>query len=353
MDFSLSADQDSLRELTVGLLSTRCTNDHLKVVSKTETGYDLDLWKSMAETGLAGIALPESVGGGGLGFLEVCIVLEEVGRYAAPVPAFAVMALGGLALSEFGALDALDGVADGRRIVTAALHEPTGDVYDPYLHAADGKLTGTKLCVPAGMLADAFVVSTDDGLYLVDAEAPGLVRQAEGVTNGLQEAQVDFNATPGRKIADREGLEWLLERATAAQCVMMAAIADAALKLTAQYAKDRVQFERAIATFQAVSQRAADAYIDTEAIRLTAWQAAWRLSENLPASTHVASAKFWASEGGQRVVHAAAHIHGGVGVDRDYPLHRYFLAAKQLELSLGGATPSLVRLGQLLASQPA
>jgi len=97
----------------------------------------------------------------------------------------------------------------------------------------------------------------------------------------------------------------------------------------------------------------ADAYVDAEAVRLTAWQAAWRLSAGLPATAEVAMAKFWAADGGQRVVHAAAHVHGGVGVDRDYPLHRFFLLTEQIELTLGGATESLLVLGGLLASEPA
>jgi alkylation response protein AidB-like acyl-CoA dehydrogenase len=129
-------------------------------------------------------------------------------------------------------------------------------------------------------------------------------------------------------------------------------VCEEALRMTAEYTKTREQFERPIATFQAVGQRAADAYIDTEAIRLTGWQAIWRLSDELPASAEVAVAKFWASEGGQRVVHAAQHLHGGMGVDRDYPLHRYFLWAKVLELSLGGSTPQLLKLGKILADEP-
>jgi alkylation response protein AidB-like acyl-CoA dehydrogenase len=123
--------------------------------------------------------------------------------------------------------------------------------------------------------------------------------------------------------------------------------------MTAEYTKTREQFERPIATFQAVGQRAADAYIDTEAVRLTALQAAWRLEEGLPAAAEVAIAKFWAADGGQRVVHAAQHLHGGIGVDRDYALHRYFLWAEQVELAFGGATAQLVRLGDLLAAEPA
>ena len=132
----------------------------------------------------------------------------------------------------------------------------------------------------------------------------------------------------------------------------MSGVCQRALALTAAYAKERVQFERQIASFQAVSQRAGDSYINTEAVRLTAWQAAWRLSEGLPSSEQVASAKFWASDGGLQVLHAAQHLHGGVGVDRDYPLHRCFLWGKQIELTLGSTMPSLVRLGRLIADTP-
>ena len=113
----------------------------------------------------------------------------------------------------------------------------------------------------------------------------------------------------------------------------------------AEYTKTREQFGKPIATFQAVGQRAADAYVDAEAIRLTAWQAAWRIAEGLPADKEIAVAKFWAADGGQRVVHAAVHLHGGVGVDREYPLHRFFLNTKHIELTLGGATDQLLRLG--------
>ena len=125
------------------------------------------------------------------------------------------------------------------------------------------------------------------------------------------------------------------------------------MTLIGEYTKTREQFGKPIATFQAVGQRAADAYVDAEAIRLTAWQAAWRLSAGLPATAELAVAKFWAADGGQRVVHAAVHLHGGVGVDRDYPLHRYFLLTRQIELTLGGAHESLQRLGAVLAAEPA
>jgi 3-oxocholest-4-en-26-oyl-CoA dehydrogenase beta subunit len=349
MDFSFSSDQDALRDLSRQILSERCTPEHLRELSMTADGTDLDLWRTMAASGLVGIALPEAVGGGGLGFIETSIVCAEVARAGNAVPAFAVMALGAQALAGAGMDDALAGVADGERIVTAALHEAVGDVYSPSTVAAGARLTGQKVCVPAGTIAHAFVVSASDGLYLVEAGAPGLTIERQDTTTGVPEARLTLDNVEAKCVAGLDGLAALIARAEAVACVMVAAACETALSLTTEYAKTRVQFDRAIATFQAVSQRIADAYIDTEAIRLTAWQVAWRISEGLDADVQVASAKFWAAEGGQRVVHAAHHVHGGVGVDRDYPLHRYFLMVKQLELQLGSANPSLVRLGRLLA----
>ncbi len=122
-----------------------------------------------------------------------------------------------------------------------------------------------------------------------------------------------------------------------------------ALELTAAYAREREQFGRPIGSFQAVGQRLADAYIDVEAVRLTTWEAAWRLAEGLPASAELATAKFWAADAGHRVAHTAVHMHGGTGIDMDGALHRYFVAAKRNEFALGGATTHLRRLGAELA----
>jgi len=351
MDFSLSSDQEELRELTKRILADRVTMERLVVV-EAGTGFDSELWKELADAGIVGINLPESVGGGGLSFVEAAIVLEQIGVYVAPVPALAVMAMAGPTLVETGALDALEGVASGERIVTVALHEPLGDVREPVtFHDEDG-LHGLKVLAPFGTVADAFIVSAVDGVYLVDAHAEGVEVIAQEATNRLPEALVELSGAAGRFLGGPEALERLIQRGQAGQAMIATGVCETALHMTAEYAKERVQFGRAIATFQAVSQRVADARIDTEAIRLTAWQAAVRLANGDDAAEQVATAKFWTAEGGQRVVHAAAHIHGGVGVDRDYPLHRYFLWAKHLELFLGGATPSLRRLGRLLADTP-
>ncbi len=193
----------------------------------------------------------------------------------------------------------------------------------------------------------------DTGLYVVDLSGSGVRQEDLDATSGLPATRLDLDGAAGEPLSGgADALQWLVERGTAALCCTAIGICEEALRLTAEYTKTREQFDRPIATFQAVGQRAADAYIDTEAVRLTAWQAAWRLSEDLPATEQVAIAKFWCAEGGQRVVHAAQHLHGGMGVDRDYPLHRYFLWAKELELTLGGATASLLNLGSILAAEP-
>jgi acyl-CoA dehydrogenase len=352
MDFSFTSDQQDLRELAAKILADATTLERTKQVVADSDGFDRDLWGALAEAGLVGISLPESAGGGGLGFLETCIVLEEVGRTAAPIPALAVMALAAPALAEFGATDALDGVAAGTRIVTAALTEAVGDAYAPATLASGGTLTGEKVCVPAGMWAERIVVSAADGLYLVDPSSPGVTVEREDTMLGAPTARLVLRDAEATKLSGPEGVTWLLERAQTAMSVMMSGAASAALDLTATYVKEREQFGRAIATFQAVSQRTADTYINKEAIKLTAWQAAWRIDAGVPAAAQVDAAKYWAAQGGQDVLLAAHHLHGGVGVDRDYPLYRYFLLAKQLELDLGSETPTLMHLGALIADTP-
>jgi acyl-CoA dehydrogenase len=225
--------------------------------------------------------------------------------------------------------------------------------------------------VPAAFVADAILVPASRvasdgsalgvGVFIIDRNAEGVALTRQTTTTGRPEAIVELTGVTvgadrllGGPEADGAAVVTVMtEYATTALCVQEAGACAAALELTAEYTKTRVQFEKPIATFQAVGQRAADAYVDTEAIRLTAWQAASRLAEGVPASAEVAVAKYWAAEGGQRVVHAASHLHGGVGVDRDYPLHRFFLLTRQIELTLGGASESLRRLGKILADEPA
>jgi len=171
------------------------------------------------------------------------------------------------------------------------------------------------------------------------------------MTNREVDYQVRLDGAPGDPLGGgSDALAWLVRRATVGLCAMQVGVTERALRMTAEYVSTREQFGRPLSAFQAVSQRAADAYVDVEGIRLTTLAAAWRLAEGLDADDSIAIAKFWAAEGGQRVVHAAQHLHGGVGVDVSYPLHRSFLWAKQLELSLGGGTEQLLRLGAMIAA---
>ena len=349
-----------------------------------EGPIDRELWAELASAGLLGIHLGEDVGGAGLNFVAACLVIEAAGRTAAYVPVVEAMVYGALPIERFGTgaqrTAWLPAVAGGETILTAALSELAGGVVVPggsqpattAAERADGswRLEGTKACVPAAFVADAVLVPATCtradgslagvGVFIVNTDAGGLLLTRQTTTTGRPEAIVELNGVSvgaDRRLGD-EGtdgeavVELITDFATTALCIEEAGATTAALALTADYTKTREQFDKPIATFQAVGQRAADAYVDTEAIRLTAWQAASRLSAGLPAGPEIAVAKYWAAEGGQRVVHAASHLHGGVGVDRDYPLHRFFLRTRQIELTLGSANESLRRLGRILATEP-
>jgi 3-oxocholest-4-en-26-oyl-CoA dehydrogenase beta subunit len=372
VDFDLTDEQQATIDVAAKLLGDKATPDAIRAVEQADDlRFDRELWAAMADAGLLGIAVPVEHGGAGLGVLELALVLEEVGRRTAPVPALATLALGALPVARWGTAEQqsalLPGVVDGTAILTAALVEPLGDVLRPSVAARpDGDawvLDGTRTNVPAGLVAGTVIVpattsSGDVGLFLVPAGAEGVTRERQDTTTGTPDALVTLagvavgaDAVLGPVDADGTALRWVLEHATVAACAVMSGVAAEAVRITGEYTTGREQFGRAIATFQAVGQRAADAYVDAQAIRLTMLQAAWRLAAAFPADREVAVAKYWASLGGQRVVHAAAHLHGGMGVDRDYPLHRYFLLAKQLELSLGGASRQLLTLGGILAAE--
>jgi alkylation response protein AidB-like acyl-CoA dehydrogenase len=367
MDFALTDDQQAIADLAQQILQDKASHERQREREKVGwpdgVRFDAEVWKALADAGLLSIAVPEAHGGAGLGFLELAAILEQVGRTVAPVPVLETLVLGALPLAEFGSepqqKEWLPRVAIGDAILSAAL---VGDA--PVVASADGegfRLEGTRLFVPSGVQADAILVpvtgDAGSGVFLVRGDAAGLVREALDTTSGQPEARLVLS---GVRVGeqDRVGsagegdriVEWITRRASSAVCMVALGACERALELTSEYVKTRKQFDQPIAMFQAVGHRAADAYIDTEAIRLTAWQAAWRIDAGEDAAKQVAVAKFFGSEAGKRVVHAAQHLHGGVGVDREYPLHRYFLYARHLELTLGSGTPQLLELGRLLAS---
>jgi acyl-CoA dehydrogenase len=373
MDFSLTEAQQDLTALTRHILTDQVTAVRLREVEDGPDRFDRTLWTDLAEAGVLGAALPEAVGGGGFDLLEQCSVLVEIGRAVAPVPFLPSIVVAASAVARFGSVDQHvrwgAPAASGQLVLTAALaEEHCEDPRTPSTHAeqVDGRwlLTGSKPTVPAGMVADLVLVpaTTPRGVtvFLVTPQDEGVVLERQRVVDGDSEAWLELTGVPladdrvlGEVGAGVAVIDWLLARGTVGLCAAQLGVTERALELTAEYARTRVQFDRPIGSFQAVAQRLADAYIDVAAIRLTLWQAAWRLSAGLPCDTEVATAKFWAADGGHRVAHTAVHIHGGVGIDLDHPLHRYFVAAKRNEFTLGGATAQLRRIGAVLAAVPA
>lgn len=370
MDFAFTDEQTALRELARKILEAEATPDRLREVEKSDERIDRALWATLAEANLLSAALPEAHGGSGYGFFELCVLLEEIGRAVAPVPAWAALACAAAPIARFGdgALQKrwLPPVGSGATILTAALAEPANvDPLAPATRASrDGagwRLDGAKFCVPAAHVAERVLVPAagEDGagLFLVDPRGAGAKLERQLVTDrsvqgwlALDGAPVAADAVlvaPGA--AGRAALQWTVERATAALCAMQVGVAEKALRITAAYAAQREQFDRPIGSFQAVHTRAADAYCDLEALRLVTWQATDLLAREQPATDAVEVAKFFAGEAGHEIAYAAMHLHGGIGVDVDYPVHRYYLWARQIELTLGPAAAQLAAIGQRLA----
>lgn len=374
MDFTLTDEQQAITELAHRILSEQLPPERLRALEQTEAWFADAVWTELGQADLLGIALPEADGGGGYGILEACLIAEQVGRTVAPVPYLSSIVGSALPLAQFGTdeqrKEHLPDVIAGVATLTLGLYEPN-DVAVPLVPTtqatAEGerwRLDGEKSLVVGADRAAVILVPARTGeatsaVFLVRPTAGGVTLQRETAVTGepqwtvrLDGVMVDGDAMLGGPQQGSEIVEWTSDRLAAAICATQTGVCEEALAITAKYVSEREQFGSKLGTFQAVAQRLADAYIDTEAIRLTAIQAIWRLSEGLDAHDELMTAKFWAADGGQRVVHAAQHLHGGIGMDLDYPIHRYFRWAKVLELTLGGASPSLLRLGASLAAQP-
>jgi alkylation response protein AidB-like acyl-CoA dehydrogenase len=367
MNFAFTEEQEAIRALAAEILGAEITKERIQAAERAPAWADAALWQKLAEANLLGVAIPERFGGMGMGFLELCVLLHEVGRVVAPGPWLGTLVHGALPLAEFGT-DAqraawLPKVAAGTAQLAAALPEAgaasgararrggAGFVLEGALHAVVGAGNADAILVPA----EGEGVG---GLYLVDPKAPGVTLTASRTSTGeplcdvtLSGVRLDSDARLGGAAADGAAiLRWLAPRALTAVAALQAGVSDAALHLTAGYVKERVQFGVPIGSFQAVQHREADGFIDLEALRWTLWRAAWRLAEGLPAERDAAVAKYWAAESGSRIANASLHLHGGLGSDVDYPIHRHFLWSKALELAGGGASATLARLGADLAA---
>jgi 3-oxocholest-4-en-26-oyl-CoA dehydrogenase beta subunit len=365
MDFVTTEAADDLGGLVRTITESVCTPERQRHLDGLDERFDSDLWAKLKDADILSATAPETLGGGGFGVLEQVAVLVALGRQMAAVPYLESAVLAAGALAKFAGEDLQRAwglpAVNGDKIVAVALDgdmgegpvqaTPTGDAY---------RLTGTRTQVFYGPIADAFLVpaETDSGttVFVVARDDAGvtvssLATTGHGSVGHLELHGVELGAD--RVLGGTDVVSWLATHATLGRTAFQLGVLERALELTAEYAREREQFDRPIGSFQAVSARLADGYIDVKGLRLTLTQAAWRLSEDLAADIDVNTAAFWAAEAGHRVAHTTVHVHGGVGIDTDHPVHRYFLTAKQTEFAVGGATGALLHIGRELADTPA
>jgi len=365
MDFTKTEAAQDLSGLVGTIVDSVCTPDHQRGLDKLDQRFDTALWSKLIDADILSTAAPEEIGGGGFGVLEQTAVLTALGRQIAAVPYLESVVLTAGALARFGSPElqkswAAPAVA-GEKVLTVALDGELGQGSVQAASAGGGfRLTGTRTQVPFAPVADAFLVpaETDSGttVFLVAAGDPGVSVTALRTTGNTSSGELELagvEVAAERMVGDGEVLHWLTIHRAVGLTAYQLGVLERAVELTAEYARTREQFDRPIGSFQAVAQRLADGYIDVKGLRLTLEQASWRLSEDLPAETEVATAAFWAAEAGHRVAHTTVHVHGGVGIDMDHPVHRYFITAKQTEFALGGATAHLRVIGRDLADTPA
>jgi len=367
MDFSKPEASEDLSGLVRTITEAVCTPERQRELDGAQNRFDRELWSKLVDADVLSTAAPESLGGGGYGVLEQAAVLEALGRQLAAVPYLESVVVAAGALAKFGSEELQQEWAvpaiNGQRILTVAVAGEMGD--GPVQAQAAGagyRLTGTRTQVPYGPVADAYLVpaETDSGtkVFVIAADDPGVTATPLSTTGRGSVGHLELHGVEvgEQRVVGPDGaavLGWLETRQLLGLSAFQLGVVDRALELTAQYAREREQFDRPIGSFQAVSSRLADGYIDIKGLRLTLTQAAWRLSEDLPADIDVRSAAFWAAEAGHRVAHTTVHVHGGVGIDTDHPVHRYFLAAKQIEFAAGSATGQLLAIGRELADTPA
>ncbi len=362
MDLALTEEQEMLKKMARDFLTNKVPKTLVKEMAKDEKGYPPQLWKEMAELGWTGLIFPEKYGGSGATFLDMAVLLEEMGRTCLPGPFFSTVILGGLTILEAGSeeqkQELLPKIASGDLLVTLALTEPSAK-YTPdaiQVKATASKegyvINGTKLFVSDAHVADYIICTArtregtkpEDGitLFLIDAKSPGIkVTQLKTmVGDKLCEVVFDKVAVSAENVMGELNQGWgyiakLLQKAAAAKCVEMVGGAQQVLEMTVAYAKERVQFGRPIGSFQAIQHHCANMATDVDGCRFIAYKAAWMVSEGLPCTKEVSMAKAWVSDAFRRVTALGHQVHGGVGFIEDHDMPLYFKRAKAWELTFG------------------
>ena len=364
MDLGFSEEQEMLRKTARDFLQTECPTTLVKEMADDEKGYTPELWAKMAELGWMGLALPEEYDGMGMSFLDLSVLLEEMGRACLPGPFFSTVVLGGFTIIEAGneeqKKDLLPKIATGEVILAMALTEPSAsyDAASVTVQAVPDKddyvINGTKLFVENAHIADYMVCvtrtkdgsSAEDGitLFLVDGKSPGISTTVLKTIAGDKQCEVIFDnvRVPKKNILGKLDKGWpvvakMLEMAAVAKCAEMVGGAQAALDMSVAYAKERIQFGRPIGSFQAIQHHCANMVTDVDGSRFITYQAAWKVSEGLPATMEVSMAKAWVSEAYRRVTQLGHQIHGGIGFCMDHDMPLYFKEAKAAESTFGNA----------------
>jgi alkylation response protein AidB-like acyl-CoA dehydrogenase len=362
MDLGLSEEQEMLKTSARDFLQKECPKTLVKQLDESDEGYSPELWRKMAGLGWLGLMFPEEYDGSGGSFLDLTVLLEEMGYNILPGPFFSTVVLGGLTILAAGneeqKKDLLPRIAGGKTILTLALTEPRVG-YDAAsirttATADNGEyvINGTKLFVPDANVADLLLCvarteeaeNPEDGvtLLLVDAKSPGIKCTLLKTLAFDKQCEVIFDnvRVPGENILGEPNQGWpvvqdVLQKATVAKCAEMVGGAQAALDMAVAYAKERVQFNRPIGSFQAIQHYCANMVSDVDGSRFVTYKAAWKVSEGLPATMDVAVAKAWTSEAYRRVTLLAHQIFGAIGFTMDHDLHRYYRRAKAGEMMFG------------------
>jgi len=355
MDFSQTEEQKEIQTLASQILGDQVTPDTLhRYDDRGTTRYDGKLWSQLADSGLLGITIPADKGGMGFGFNELALFIEECGRTLAPVPVVSTL-ISALVLEKCGKTELLGGIATGEVVLSVAFNEVLHeDVYAPKATFKDGKLNGIKQGVPYVDIATRLlVVASEAGkpvLVITDPKDSTIAKTALWATTFEPQSLLEFKNTAATKIGGADAVKYLVEHYTVALCAYQCGATEQMVKLTAKYTSEREQFGVKIASFQAVGHRTANAYIDGKCLKLVTQQAVSLLADGKDATMAMNVAKAWCGDAGHRISFSAQHLHGGMGVDRDYPLWRYALWVKQNELMLGNTTCHLQQLGDAIAA---
>lgn len=361
MDFSFDDEQQIVGDLAASVFAKRGADERVAQLERAGTAFDHELWGHLIDTGLLDAALPVDVGGGGLGMVGLAIVLEQQGRHLSRVPLVST-ATAALALAHFGGDDTavLSSIRGGSARVAVALADPWGGV-TAERHGNEWVLSGSLPQVYFAGSCTHVLVITDaaghDRAFLLPLDRDGvMVDTFEGISRNIHagidfiDVRVDEGAIVGDHSDSGESAQWIRTRLLTGMAALEAGLCREAVRRTAEYTSEREQFGRPLSTNQGVAMRAADAYIDTEAIRLTMLDAAWQLDQGGDALAAALVAAWWAREGGVRVVHATQHLHGGMGADVDNHIHRFFLWARELDIVAGPAPALLAELSAVLAA---